>query len=150
MDEVVVATGSGVETGGGMIDEVDVVGFVVDGARVGVASALTLPADVVLIVLALPGLACGAGLADAFAGDCLATAAGTCNDIVEELFGGDIGFAGMAGNVAGAGLGLAFAPSLSLIGAAFGGRLSFNFACGGCGGSSTLAFAAVHLSFQYV
>jgi len=135
-----------------MIVEGVMVGAVINGAGVGVASALTLPAKVALIVLGFVGLPCGAGLVEGFVGDCLVVGAGTCSDIVGPVtpFGGEIVFAIVGGIAAGAGLGLAFAPSLNLIGAAFGGKLSFNFACDGCGGSSTLAFAAVHRSFQYV
>lgn len=74
--------GRGVVAGGCKTDEVTVFRPVVSGAGVGVASALTLPVMVALVVLAFVGLLCGAGLADGFAGDSLVVAAGTCNDIV--------------------------------------------------------------------
>lgn len=146
-----VGLSAGVDVVGGTTDEL--VGFVAAGAGagagVGVASALTLLGEAALVVLAFAGLLDGAGLADALAGDCLVVAAGTCSDIVVAGLGGVVVFAG-SGSVAGAGLGLAFAPSLNLIGAALAAKLSLSFACAGCGGSSTLAFAAAKRSFQYV
>jgi len=148
IEEEATALGRGVGAcGGGMMEEA-----VLTAAGVGVASALTVSGNAPLVVLGFVGLLCGAGLAEGFAGDCLVVADDSCNDIVGTVapFGGDIVFAVVGGSAAGAGLGLALAPNLNLIGAAFGGKLSFNFACGGCGGSSTLAFAAVHRSFQYV
>lgn len=79
-----------------------------------------------LAVLGADGLACGAGLGEAFVGDCLA-AAGGCREILPGDFVLAAASAGGTGVAAdGAGLGLGFAPRRILIGAALGARLIFS------------------------
>jgi len=145
-----------VACGGAMAVAVAVVGAkAVTGA--GTASGFTaavagLDGDLpsALAVLAIGGLACGAGLEDGFAGVCFVDRCivfvGSAAAIGFVLFGATC-FGVAAAGVPGAGLGLGFTPPRrNLIGAALAARFSLSV---GCAGSSTFAFASANRSVKY-
>jgi len=129
---------------------------VTTGTGAGIASGFTaaaagLDGDLAsaLVVLAIGGFVCGAGLGDGIAGVCFVDRcivfAGSAAAFGFVLLDATC-FGVAAAGVPGAGLGLGFTPRRNLIGAALAAKFSLSV---GCAGSSTFAFASASRSAKY-